>query len=157
MGKKRVMQQGIFHLFYKKYYFKAVIFEYPKSHYLWIGVWMSKNQRGNNKLSILMNKIFSKISGVHEMHFFPEIHTLKKIAKKMKWKYIGKSNVFEECVKYEYISKMSINNSDGINLIWQKTSNFKEVRKLLYVNKLGNIVENYKTSNKSLQGILNSG
>lgn len=90
-----------YHIFTYKKVGKLIIYEPVAGQYLWLCLWINTQYRKNGISKKLCRKAISTLKGIHNIHFFPEIRTLKETAKEMNWTYRGWSKYFVRCIAYQ--------------------------------------------------------
>jgi len=90
------------HRFYNYKKFDVFIIEKDNKYY-WISTYLYSTYRGKGLANLLIKYIAcSKLRGVHIFHLFPDMASMKKLSKEMGWCYAGLSNLFKDCIKYNW-------------------------------------------------------
>ena len=83
---------------------KVTLFEPKKNNYFWVELYLKKKSRGTGLSEKIINSTLAAFPGSHQFHFNPIINSLRKLAIKLKWIKLGKSNYIEDCIAYKYKS-----------------------------------------------------
>lgn len=103
MGARRI----IYHRYLDNNGSIAILLEPTEKEFVWLVIRLPPRLRGKGKATRFMRKVFDAVPGVHHIHFFPEVSSLRRLARRLHWLQSGSSNWIPDCIAFTYNSQPS--------------------------------------------------
>lgn len=90
----------IYHRIGRRRWINIIICEPVPGEYVWMSMYLHPDLRNGRISKELVRYVVNLLPGNHHVHFFPEINTLRQLAREDGWKYQGKSGFYVGCLAY---------------------------------------------------------
>ncbi len=90
-----------YHRIHKPRSINVIICEPAPGEFVWLSMCLRPDLRNRRLCKEIVRHIVRQLGGRHYVHFFPEITTLRQLAREDGWRYQGRSRFFHHCVAYE--------------------------------------------------------
>jgi hypothetical protein len=91
----------IYHRIGKPRWINVIICEPVPGEYVWMSMYLRPDLRNGSISKELVRYILHLLPGNHHIHFFPEITTLRRLARDDAWQFDGKSRFYVGCLAFQ--------------------------------------------------------
>jgi hypothetical protein len=91
----------IYHRIGKPRWVNVIICEPVPGEYVWMSMYLRPDLRNGQISKELVRYILHLLPGNHHIHFFPEIRTLRRLAREDGWLSYGKSGFYVGCLAFQ--------------------------------------------------------
>lgn len=100
-------QKMIYHRISKPQWVNVIICEPIPGEYVWMSMYLKPSLRNGRVSRELTHYILHLLPGNHHIHFFPEIRTLRRLAREDGWQYQGLSTFYRGCLAFQTQSRQA--------------------------------------------------
>ncbi|GEM_PF-2525915 len=90
----------VYHRIGKPRWINVILCEPRPGQYVWMSVYLKPALRNGQVSKELVRYILHLLPGTHHIHFFPEIRTLRKLAREDRWVFDGPSDFYTGCLAF---------------------------------------------------------
>lgn len=90
-----------YHRIGKPRWVNVIICEPVPGDYVWMSMYLRPGLRNGSISKEIVRYILHLLPGTHHIHFFPEIRTLRRLAREDGWLFDGKSGFYAGCIAFQ--------------------------------------------------------